>query len=338
MKDWEKDTIGIDFVHEALAVLLERGFDAESLLNAAGISPMLLKAPQARVSAANYGQLWSLIAKQLDDEFFGMDSHPMRVGSFLLLCQSVIQCETLGSALKQVLKFMRLVLDDIHGTLTINDKFAQMTLHEVSPAPSRAFTYATFLIIVHGLGSWLIGRRIPLLTADFRCEEPRCGADYKIRFSEQARFGQASTCITFNASYLDLPIVQNQRTLVNFLAEAPANLLVKYSNRDSLNAKIRHHLRRTALTEWPDFDTLSRQLHSTSSTLRRKLHQEGQSYQSIKDNLRRDLAINHLSGSRKSIEDIAVQLGFADPSAFHRAFKKWTGNSPGEHRRTLSSK
>jgi AraC-like DNA-binding protein len=92
------------------------------------------------------------------------------------------------------------------------------------------------------------------------------------------------------------------------------------------------------LADWPDFDTLARQLHSTASTLRRKLRQEDHTYQSIKDNLRRDLAINHLSGSNRSIEEIAVQLGFADPSAFHRAFKKWTGNSPGEHRRTLSGK
>ncbi|AMP09100.1 bacterial regulatory helix-turn-helix s, AraC family protein [Collimonas arenae] len=82
---------------------------------------------------------------------------------------------------------------------------------------------------------------------------------------------------------------------------------------------------------------MSRELQTPASTLRRKLSQEGQSYQAIKDNLRRDLAINYLSGSSRSIEDIAISLGFADPSAFHRAFKKWTGNSPGEHRRTLSA-
>ena len=338
MKDWEKGTIGIDFVHEALTVLHERGIASETLLVQAGISPALLKAPQARVSAANYGQLWYLIAHQLDDEFFGMDSHQMKVGSFTLLCRSVLDSTTLGQALIRGLAFMRLVLDDMYGTLTTADQIAQLTLHESDLTPRRVFAYGTFLIIMHGLGSWLIGRRIPLLTTDFRCDEPPYSADYKVRFCEQARFGQAQTRITFNADYLALPIVQSQRSLTTFLREAPANLLVKYSNHDSLSAKIRRHLRRTALADWPDFDTLAGQLHSTASTLRRKLNQEGQSYQSIKDNLRRDLAINYLSGSNQSIEEIAVQLGFADPSAFHRAFKKWTGNRPGEHRRTLSGK
>src|SRR5579864_1049149 len=72
MKDWEKGTIGIDFVHEALAAMLEQGIETETLLLQAGISPTLLSAPQARVAAANYGQLWYLIAQKLDDEFFGM--------------------------------------------------------------------------------------------------------------------------------------------------------------------------------------------------------------------------------------------------------------------------
>jgi AraC-like DNA-binding protein len=72
-----------------------------------------------------------------------------------------------------------------------------------------------------------------------------------------------------------------------------------------------------------------------AATVRRRLQEEGESYQSIKDQLRRDLAISYLSDSGRSVVDIALELGFAEPSAFHRAFKKWTGASPGEFRRTL---
>jgi AraC-like DNA-binding protein len=79
---------------------------------------------------------------------------------------------------------------------------------------------------------------------------------------------------------------------------------------------------------------LAKQLHTTASTLRRRLDEEGQPYQSIKDELRRDLAINYLSRSRDSVMDVAIALGFADPSAFHRAFKKWTGANPGEYRQS----
>lgn len=349
MTDWQKGTIGIDLVHEALSALVAQNIETATLLAKAGISPALLQTPRARVTAISYGRLWYAIAQRIDDEFFGLDSHAMKVGSFSLLCRSVLQSDSLGQALENGLAFLRCVLDDMHGTLTTTgsaedtdtkEQVAELTLFESGPSARRhrMFTYATFFIIIHGLGSWLIGQRIRLLRADFRCEEPLCSADYKVRFCDDARFGQAHTRITFNASYLALPIVQNQRSLTAFLNEAPANLLVKYSDHDSLTAKIRRHLQDTALMEWPNFDALSLHFHTTSSTLRRRLRQEGQSYQSIKDNLRRDLAINHLSGSSTSIEEIALALGFADPSAFHRAFKKWTGNRPGEHRRTLSSR
>ncbi|WP_253950361.1 helix-turn-helix domain-containing protein [Methylibium sp. T29] len=68
------------------------------------------------------------------------------------------------------------------------------------------------------------------------------------------------------------------------------------------------------------------------STLRRRLEAEGGTYQSAKDDLRRDAAIHHLCHSRLSIAEISTLLGFQEPSAFHRAFKKWTGSQPGEYR------
>ncbi|WP_175511279.1 AraC family transcriptional regulator [Collimonas sp. OK307] len=336
MKDWEKGTIAIDFVDEALRSMRERGMDTESLLLQAGISPRWLNTPNARVAASNYGQLWYLIAHAMDDEFFGLDSHPMRVGSFNMLCRGALHSATLGKGLERMLDFLRLVLDDMSATLSQQDGLARIVINETG-SPRRMFTYGAFLMIVHGVGSWLIGRRIQLLSADFRCEEPLTSLDYKIRLCDQARFGQAQTSITFDAACLALPIVQTQRSLKPFLREAPGNLLVKYSNHNSLAATIRRRLRRLPLTEWSDFDSMSKHLHTPASTLRRKLSQEGQSYQAIKDNLRRDLAINYLSGSTRSIEEIAISLGFADSSAFHRAFKKWTGSSPGEHRRALSA-
>lgn len=70
----------------------------------------------------------------------------------------------------------------------------------------------------------------------------------------------------------------------------------------------------------------------SAQTLRRHLREEGSSFQELKDNLRRDLAIYHLSRNEISIQLIAEQLGFSEPSAFHRAFKKWTGLTPGAYR------
>ena len=149
------------------------------------------------------------------------------------------------------------------------------------------------------------------------------------------QFDAPETAIFFDARYLDLPIVQNERTIKEFLRTAPENILVKYKNGKSLGARIRRRLRQTLPGELPEFEALAGEMHMTPATMRRRLHDEGTSYQTIKDDLRRDLAIGSLSHSQRSVADIARELGFADRSAFHRAFRKWTGASPGEFRRTL---
>ena len=332
----DKGTISIGFVQEALAGVRERGFDAHALLNRAGISPELLNAPQARVSSAHFGLLWHLIAEAMDDEFFGMDSHPMKAGSFTLLCHSVVHCDTLERALRRALRFLRVILDDMEGVLARDEDTARVTLRERPGEPRRAFAYGTFLIMLHGLACWLVGRRLPLDWASFRCAEPDFSPEWRVLFSPELRFGEAETAIAFPAEFLDMANVQNERTMKVFLRSAPANFLVKYRNSDGLVARIRRQLRHIPPSAWPDFETLARQLHFSASTLRRHLIDEGQSYQSIKDALRLDLAISQLCHSDKSVEGIALDLGFAEASAFHRAFKKWTGTRPGEYRRALA--
>jgi AraC-like DNA-binding protein len=332
----DKGTISIRFVREALVGVRERGLDAEALLEHAGISPELLNAPQARVSSAHFGMLWHRVAQAMDDEFFGMDSHRMKAGSFTLLCHSVIHCVSLERALRRALRFFRLVLDDFEGVLVRDGDTARVVLAERQGAPRRAFSYGTFLIMIHGLACWLIGRRIPLSHASFRCPEPDFSPEWQVLFSPDLRFGEAETEIVFPAEFLDMANVQNERTMKVFLRSAPANFLVKYRNSDGLVARIRRQLRHIPPDTWPDFETLAQQLHFSASTLRRHLLDEGQSYQSIKDDLRRDLAISQLSHSDKSVLDIALDLGFAEASAFHRAFKKWTGARPGEYRRALA--
>jgi AraC-like DNA-binding protein len=156
-------------------------------------------------------------------------------------------------------------------------------------------------------------------------------------YSSRLSFGRPNTSITFDAQYLDQPVIQDEQSVKEFLRIIPENILVKYKNTNSLTAKIRRRLRQTLPHELPDFEVLARELHTASATLRRRLHEEGESYRSIKDQLRRDVAITYLSDSDRSVMDIALELGFAEPSAFHRAFKKWTGASPGEYRRSLAT-
>ncbi|ADP72588.1 transcriptional regulator, AraC family [Rhodomicrobium vannielii ATCC 17100] len=336
----ERDTISIAFVREALVVPRQRGIDVARVLQRSSISPDLLHSAQARVPVAQYALLWQHLTRELKDEFFGMDIRAMKPGSFAMLCLAVLGTRTLGEALQRALRYLRLSLDGIEGRLAREDRYCHITLGDaacglprgVRPPPARAFAYGTYLLVVHGLACWLVGRRIPLVSVQFRCGEPDFSPEWRIMFSPRLEFSARETRAFFKSFYLDLPVIRDEADLKPFLRQAPANLLVKYRGWQTWSALIRRRLRTLDPASWPTFDEIAAEFHLSSSTLRRRLDDEGLSYRVILDDLRRDLAISLLSRTDATIQSIAFDLGFTESSAFHRAFKKWTGVSPGNYR------
>lgn len=334
-----RGTISIHFVREAVRDLPARGLDVPALLQQSGIPPAFLAEPLARVSPQQFGTLWQAIARKLDDEFFGLDRHPMREGSYNLMCHAALGSADLRQALRRVLRFFKLVLDDVEGHVEVEGKLAWIRLE--GREPPRLFAHATFLIMVFGLACWLTGRRIPLQAAHFRSPLPaddgeregeRVAAEYRVLFCEQLAFGAPDTRVALPASALALPVVQNTRTVGAFLQTVPASFLVKYRNPKSVASQVRRRLRALPPPAWPDLRQLCNELHLAEATLRRRLQDEGHTYQSLKDELRRDRAIEALQRGRLAIPDIAAELGYSEPSAFYRAFRKWTGALPSEYR------
>jgi hypothetical protein len=88
--------------------------------------------------------------------------------------------------LRRALRFLRLVLDDIGGTLSRSGSVATVALQE-RDGPRRMFAYATFLVILHGLICWLVGRRIAILSAEFRCDAPSYCDEYRVLVCADAR-------------------------------------------------------------------------------------------------------------------------------------------------------
>ena len=331
----ERGTIARDLVEEALRCAERRGVARIVLLEQAGIQPAMLAAPLARVSAAQYGRLWSAIADALDDEFFGQDSHPMRRGSFALLCHAALGSRDGGQALARIAGFLRLVLDDLRCEIDADTTRVRIRLIDAkanADAPRPMFAYATAFIMIYGLLCWLVGRRIPVMAAHLRCAEPTASDEYRLMFCDAMHFNQPASYVDLAPECVALPIVQTVATLKVFLREAPANFIVKYRNPDSLAARIRRKLRQVPPIDWPHSERIAAALNMAEATLRRRLKQEGATYQSIRDALRRDLAIARLADTTQTIAEIAYALGFAEPSAFHRAFRKWTGVRPAAYR------
>lgn len=154
-------------------------------------------------------------------------------------------------------------------------------------------------------------------------------------YCDDLAFDAPQTMMRFEGRALSAPVVQNAATLQQFLRTAPQSVFLKYRNEDSWAAQLRRRLRDTIgeAEDWPTFDALAAELGATPSTLRRRLEREETSYQSIKDQLRNDVAIDYLCSSELSVDEIGARIGFHDASSFHRAFRRWNGVQPGEYRR-----
>lgn len=326
-------TIAAAFVRSALSRLPPGSAARELVLAQAGVSEELLKLPQARVSAEQFAAVWLGIMKALDDEFFGLDSRNMRCGSFALLCHAVMSARTVGQAMHRFLRGFALFLADVRGEVVANGAMARLIIH-ASPAETNEgrFQQEIFATVVHGVMCWLAGQRVPITHADFNYTRPEHGDEYYTTFSRSVAFDTPLTALTFDTAWLSRRIAQNEAGLKQFLASAPLSIFVKYRNPNSWSARVRGTLRDTPPAEWPSLRDIAATLGTTASTLTRRLAEEGTRYQALKDALRRDRAIALLSVSRLSIDDIALELGYEDPRAFYRSFRRWTGSAPGAYR------
>lgn len=331
----EKDTISMELVREALLQCGVPNPARQLLLAEAGIADADPCDQNVRVSVSAYATLWQRIEQLSDDCFFGMDPRPLRHGSLEFLCRSSMAQPTLAAGLESALDFLGLMLERFDARLVRRQSVAEIVVGDREGPASRAFADFTFWMIVHGLACWLCGRRVPILGIELRCEQPEYIEDYRVMFTENLRFQRPRSRMIFAADCLDVPIRRSAAELDVFIRAVPGNLLVKYRDPQSLASRIRQHLRSLPAEHWPQSAELAKNLFMSSSTLRRRLAEEAQSYQALKDSVRKDLAIGWLADERMDFSTIACRLGFADASSFQKAFRKWSGTSPGNYREVV---
>jgi AraC-like DNA-binding protein len=303
------------------------------VLEQIGLTPDQVQSASARVTVKQYGELWRQLAAALDDEFLGQDSRRMKSGSFAMMCHAVIACKTLHRALERSVRFFNLLLDDIAGSIAVVGGEVCIALTSRGRDPgSQRFAHELYLMLLQGILSWAIGRRIVLTSAYFSYPEPRYSTEYSRMYCSNLIFNADNTEIRFSESYLHLTVVQNAETLKEFLRTAPEPVLVKYKRNSHCVAQIHAQLNRRCAQRFPTLVEIARELNMTTATLRRRLNHDGTSYRRIKNAFRRKLALEFLKHQRMDLLDIALELGFSEASAFRRAFKQWTGAAPSSFR------
>ena len=330
---FEGYSISVHFARAALKAAQRHGLDEEGLLSEAGISRRLLDKPHLRITSEQFSRLMLALWRHGDDEFMGLAPTRCRHGVFALMARQVIGSAQLRSVYFRLSRFYNLINDSLRLELQVMGDTARLSMQLAEPErdPDHLLR-EVFMLLWHRFASWLVGQRIPLREVTLDYAEPPHSAEYRLMFPCPVQFEAPRCALVFDAVHLSMPVVQTEATLRSHLQRAPLEWFARQSFQAIYTRAVTDFLQGQAALASTGIEQVAAALHVTERTLRRKLTLEGTSFQSIKDSIRRDLAIHYLNQAHLPISQIARLLGYSEPSAFTRAFREWTGESPKGYR------
>lgn len=321
----------IAFVKAVLLAYDKYGQDPAGALRRAQIPPRLLGQPGALVTALQMETFASAAMQELDDETLGWFSRRLPWGSLGMLCRASLPSPNLEVALKRWCRHHRLLTEDILLSLRVEGGIATLSIEErIELCAMREFCLMTTLRGIHGYSCWLVDSRIPLTAVSFPFPSPAHHAVYPLIFSGPVQYGTIRAGFSFDAQYLEMPLRRDERALRTMLERALPLTMLQYRRDRLLVQRVRDLVRtRPGIG---DADAVARALNISSRSLHRHLREEGSSLQQLKDEVRRDLAIEQLCRTARPVKQIALKSGFRNEKSFARAFRSWTGRSPSEYR------
>jgi AraC-like DNA-binding protein len=308
--------------------------DPSEALAKAQITPRQLRRPGARITAAQMEAVSDAAMRELDDEALGWFSRRLPWGSYGMLARASVSAPTLEVAIKRWCRHHRLLTDDITLELATGDGRAQIAVREHRRLGAfRELCLVSILRNLHGYACWLADSRVPLIESAFPFAPPPHREVYPLLFQAPARFEAPCAALGFDAQYLALPVRRDERATRAMLQRALPLTVLPYRRDRLLVQRVRELLReRTAAMV--NAEALAAELHLSTRTLHRHLEEEGATLQTLKDEARHDRAEQLLGRSAMSSKQVALALGFSSERTFARAFRRWTGSTPEQYRRS----
>lgn len=316
------------------------GLDVDNILAQCGILPELAETEDQWVDNAYLSSLVKYLWQVTDDETLGFDPVATRTGSWALACDYMLSAENLGELYRKGEHIFDYLPPESMGvSLTVEGTTASVLLSSVPETrdPDH-FMMEFWAIIWHRFPSWAIDEHIELQRVFFTYREPGHAWFYEELFQCEVTFDQPSSGYSFSSKYLARPLSRSKTELKVFLHESPADFLYLQGRDTSVTAKIKVELKRELQEHmrFYAFESVCSDLCMSPQVVRRRLAEEGTSYQKIKDIVRCDLVKEMLAQPEIPIGDIAHRAGFTEPAALSRAFKNWTGLTPVQYRENHS--
>lgn len=338
MTRWFNDPqIAAAAIQPLLAAVSGRGADPARFCAETGVDPAAAGNPETRIPLRRLDAIWNRGAALTRDPHIGLHlGETVSAETFGLLSYLGASCPTWGDGLRKVCGYFRLFSEGSAYHLTVADGRAVLTATQDATTAEPVRQRVEFTIaVMHGYGRRLIAGDWTTSDVFFEHDSPgEAALDEHLRvFGREPRFAAGGSGFSFPAALLDRPMVTSDPALAAVLDRVAVRLLADEPDPTRLTHRVRGDLLRVGLDADVSLEAVARRLGMSPRTLQRRLRDEATSHHEVLDQLRHSVAARMLTASETGIAEVACAVGFSEPAAFHRAFKRWTGRTPADFRR-----
>lgn len=283
-------------------------------------------------------RIYRSVRTAFDDEYCGFAASPCSAQTAPFAMELGALSETLGDALRRVIRLYNLSSDGLHFELTEAGSRVVIQIHQkdakLDPSGFLSIWYANYL---HKVSQWLIGREMPIS----QLRLPQAAAvplpEWRAIFGADCGADQGSGAISFPSAFLARKVVRSYKDYVNLKESTRCDLVDSLHIEKTWASTLRAAMagRLAHLMPLPTLEEFAEEFGICSQTLRRRLKNENVSYRQLKADVRRQLACEKLSTGDQTLDQIAMAAGFAETNSLVRAMRTWTGLTPAEYRARL---
>lgn len=292
--------------------------------------------PDTRIPHSVAIQLLETAEVGLGDPALGIHAaEHLRPGDFDVLEYAAMTSASVGDAIDIANQYLRLVHDAADFKLERGDEVAtwRFALKGGLAIPPVVVEYVTALVLL--VARRVISEALIPRAICFKHAAPADTSEHERVFKCMVRFSSDMNGMLVPNDHLELQPPKADPALRALLDRTAKQLLDKLPSADRFGDRVREIVAGELQGGNPTLEAVADKLGISSRTLRRRLQEEGTTHKQLVDGLRRDLAVQYLRERSLAVSEVSFLLGFSEPSAFHKAFKRWTGESPSEFRRGL---
>lgn len=326
-------TVPAQFVLRIAESARSQGYDPDQWCTPLGVDLARLDPEADEVGMHECAALVRELWRTTDDELWGLGPAPIARGMFELIGLVVVHAPDLAGVLDRFQQMTSLLPNVPTFASERSGDTVRLTIDLDLSRDPQHLAIDALLSMSHRFLGWLVGHRIRLHVVELPYPRPAVLAGYETLFGAPLRFDAPVASFSFDADLLSLPVLQTEESMAEYAAQAPVNLMRRRDWGSAASDRVRKVLQRGLQGEWPTPDEVAARLSMSPQNMRRLLREEGTSLTQIKEELLRDAAIASLTAGRESVTALSERLGFSEPSAFNRAFRRWTGSAPTSYRR-----